>query len=155
MENKISIRKAEINDVSKIKEFSFSSLNEYEIAIPNNYSVSDIDSTNAMIKNDPKFVLLRDNTIIGFLFLKPLSEDSIELKRLYLASTVRGQGFGDFLLNYAINFAIENNYKYIRLETTSKFKEAVSQYKKYGFNELEGIERAFGHDLAFEKRLSF
>jgi hypothetical protein len=30
---------------------------------------------------------------------------------------------------------------------------AYSLYKKYGFKEMAGIEKSFGHDLAFEKSL--
>jgi putative acetyltransferase len=75
------------------------------------------------------------------------------LKRLYLTSSARGRRFGKLLLDYAINFPKKNNYRSIRLETTSKFKEAVSLYKKYGFKELNDVEKAFEHDLAFEKIL--
>ena len=75
------------------------------------------------------------------------------MKRLYLASHERGRRLGEYLLNYAIIFAQKNNYRFIRLETTSKFKEAVSLYKKNDFLELKGAQKAPGHDLAFEKKL--
>lgn len=78
---------------------------------------------------------------------------SIELKRLYLTSAQRGRRLGEYLINYAVNYANENNYKYIRLETTSKFMEAVSLYKKHGFIEMKDVEKSPGHDLAFEKRV--
>ncbi len=34
-----------------------------------------------------------------------------------------------------------------------QFKEAVSLYKKHGFIELKDVEKAPGHDLAFEKMI--
>ena len=153
MDKNISLRKAEIGDIKQIKEILFSSLKEYEIAIPDNYSVSDIDSIE--LKNDSQqvFVLVRNESVIGFVVLRPITENCIELKRLYLTSSERGRKLGEYLLNYAIKFAGKNNYKYIRLETTSKFKEAVSLYKRHGFMVLKEVEKTPGHDLEFEKNI--
>ncbi len=44
MDKNISYRRAEVGDIEQIKEILFGSLQEYEIAIPDNYSVSDIDN---------------------------------------------------------------------------------------------------------------
>jgi hypothetical protein len=40
MDESISLRKAEIGDIEQIKAILFSSLKEYDIAIPDNYSVN-------------------------------------------------------------------------------------------------------------------
>jgi N-acetylglutamate synthase-like GNAT family acetyltransferase len=154
MDTNISIRKAKIDDIEQIKEILFCSFNEYKIAIPDNYSVSDIDSINLKKSSSHAFVLLRDVSVIGFMVLKPITKDCVELKRLYLTSSERGQALGADLLNHAIDFAKKNQFKSIRLETTSKFKEAVSLYKKFGFIVLNGVEKAPGHDLLFEKLIS-
>ena len=130
-------------------------MKEYEIAIPDNYSVSDIDSIDSKNTSERVFVLVRDESVIGFVVLRPITGDCIELKRLYLTSSERGRRLGEYLLNYAIKFAHKNAYKYIRLETTSKFKEAVSLYISNGFLELKEAQKAPGHDLAFEKYLKF
>ena len=153
MDKNISLRKAEIGDIEQIKEILLTSLKEYEIAIPDNYSVSDIDSINSKLTNEQIFVLVRDESVIGFVALRPITGNCIELKRLYLTSSERGRRLGEYLLNYAIKFASKNNYKYIRLETTSKFKEAVSLYKRHGFMVLKEVEKSPGHDLAFGKSL--
>ncbi len=155
MDINISLRKAEIDDIEQIKAILFSSLKEYEIALPNNYSVSDIDSIADRNSHEQVFVLVRSDSVIGFVVLRPLTADCIELKRLYLASSERGRSLGKYLLNYAINFAQRKNFKFIRLETTSKFKEAVWLYKRNGFLELKEVQKSPGHDLAFEKYLKF
>ena len=126
-----------------------------EIAIPDNCTVTDIDSISAEKNIKEVFVLVRGDVVIGFVILLPITSDCIELKRLYLKSSERGRKLGEFLLKYAINIAGKNNFKSIRLETTSKFKEAVSLYKKYGFTVLKEVEKAPGHDLAFEKSIQF
>ena len=153
MDNNITFRKAVTADIDQIKAILFRSLSEYDIALPDNYSVADIDSIGNIYSDKKIFVLLRDDRVIGFVLLRPINEDNIELKRLYVTSAERGKRLGEFLLNQAINISRENNYKYICLETTSKFREAVSLYKKHGFSELKGVAKAPGHDLAFKKDL--
>ena len=155
MENDIVLREAETGDIDQIKKILFNSLNEYEIAVPDNYSVSDIDSVRARDKIEKVFVILTDESVIGFIVLRPINEDAIELKRLYLTPRQRGRGLGEYLIKYTINYANEKNYKHIRLETTSMFKEAVSLYKKHGFIEMMDVEKSPGHDLAFEKIIKF
>jgi|GEM_PF-1348868 len=153
MDRNISLRKAEIDDIEQIKAILFSSLKEYEIELPDNYSVSDIDSIADSNSREKIFVLVRSDSVIGFVVLRPITADCIELKRLYLTSSERGRSLGKFLLNYAINFAQRKKFKFIRLETSSKFNEAVWLYKKNGFMELRGVHKSPGHDLAFEKHL--
>ena len=155
MDKDISLRKAEIGDIQQIKAILYSSLKEYRIEIPDNYSVTDIDSIDSENHDEQVFVLVRDDFVLGFVVLKPITEDCIELKRLYLTTAERGKKFGKYLLDYAINYANKNNFRTLRLETTSKFKEAVSLYKKHGFRVLKEFEKGPGHDLAFEKCLKF
>lgn len=153
MDTKISLREAEFGHIEPIKEILLSSLREYQIAIPDNYSVSDIESIANKKHSNRIFVLLRDVSVIGFMVLRPTTKDRIELKRLYLTASERGKGLGAYLLNCAIQFAQINHFKSIRLETTSKFKKAVSLYKKLGFAVLDDAEKAPGHDLVFEKAI--
>ena len=153
MDKKVSLREARGGDIEQIKAILFSALEEYNIALPENYSVSDIDSIVDRDRIELVFVLLRENAVIGFVVLRPLTQDRIELKRLYLTASKRGKGLGKYLLNYAIDFAQMNAYKFIQLETTSKFHEAVSLYKGHGFIERKDVEKAPGHDLAFEKEI--
>jgi GNAT superfamily N-acetyltransferase len=155
MDKNIAIRKADVGDIEQIKAILYSTLKEYKIAIPDNYSVSDIDSIDAKNRSEQVFVLVRYAAVIGFIVLIPNAKDGVEFRRLYLTSLERGQKLGEYLLNYAINFAHLKHYKYIRLETTSKFKEAVSLYKKHGFVILEEVETAPGQDVAFIKEFKF
>ena len=151
MDTSISLRQAEIEDIEQIKEILFCILKEYEIAIPDNYSVCDIDSIKFQSNSSQVFVLLRNVSVIGFLVLRPIANGCIELKRLYLSFSERGRGLGAYLLNYAINFAQKNQYNSMRLETTSRFKEAALLYKKFGFMVLNGVDKAPEHDLVLEK----
>lgn len=153
MDKDICIRKAQDDDIGALKNILLSTLQEYNIPIPENFSVTDIDSIGSQTGTEQVFVLQEEDAVIGFVVLRPMTIDCIELKRLYLASSQRGRGLGKYLLNYALDLAVRNNYKSIRLETTSRFKEAVALYEKSGFTVLKEAQKAPGHDLAFEKNL--
>ena len=153
MNKEYSIREAGIQDIGPIKEILFNALKEYHIAIPNPYPVTDIDTIGRESTEYQAFILVKNESVIGFTILRPISEGCMELKRLYLTFFERGRGLGRMLLNCAIQYAQDNRSKTIRLETTSIFKEAVSLYKRNGFMLLKGVNKSPGHDLAFEKKL--
>ena len=71
MDPNILLRRAEIRDIERIKAILFSSFKEYKIAIPDNYSVSDIDSIGLENNSCRIFVLLRESFVIGFIVLRP------------------------------------------------------------------------------------
>ena len=75
MDPNISLRKAEIRDIERIKTILFSSLKEYKIAISENYSVSDIDSISLENNSSRIFVLLRDSFVIGFIVLRTITKE--------------------------------------------------------------------------------
>jgi GNAT superfamily N-acetyltransferase len=153
MKKEYSIRKARIENIEPVKSILFSALNEYQIAIPDPYPVTDIDSIGSESAEFKTFTLVKNESVIGFIILRSISEDCMELKRLYLSSLERGRGLGRMLLEYAIQYAREKKVQTMRLETTSKFKEAVSLYRKSGFSLMEDVETSPGHDLALEKKL--
>ena len=83
----------------------------------------------------------------------PSSNNQIELKRLYLTASERGKGLGKYILNLALRMAKKSDYNRIHLETTSKFVEAVSLYRKYGFTKNVGAKLAQGHDMGLVRNL--
>lgn len=153
MKQKLTIIEASTEDIEPIKAILFNVLKEYQIALPDPYPVSDIDSIGSENAEFKVFALVKNESVVGFTILRPISEDCMELKRLYLTSLVRGCGLGRMLLGYAIQYARDKNARFIRLETTSKFKEAVSLYQRNGFLVMKEVETSPGHDLVFEKRL--
>jgi ribosomal protein S18 acetylase RimI-like enzyme len=54
---------------------------------------------------------------------------------------------GKYILNFALTIAKKSGYNRIHLETASKFVEAVSLYRKYGFTKNNGAKLAQGHDI--------
>ena len=145
----VTYRRARNCDSEVIKKILKETFEEYEINLPDNYSFSDIENLEEEYLNATGefIVLLREKNIIGFFALLPSTDNQIELKRLYLTASERGKGLGKFILNLALRIATKSGYYRIHLETTSKFVEAVSLYRKYGFTKNVGAKLAQGHDV--------
>jgi putative acetyltransferase len=137
----ITHRRARTADSEAIQLILKRTLAEYEIQLPDNYSFSDIENLEEVyLDSGGEFtVLLRDQNIIGFFALLPGNNNQVELKRLYLTATERGQGLGKYLLELALKKARRSGHHRIYLETTSKFIEAVGLYRKYGFRACKGF----------------
>ena len=127
MKTEISFRPARASDIERIKEILFAALRQYRIAIPEDYSVADIDGIGSDHRAGFVPVILRDDAVIGFTVLLPIDRDRIELKRLYLSASERKKGLGRLLLSYAVDCAQEAGYKCIRLETTSIFRFRITR----------------------------
>jgi putative acetyltransferase len=64
---------------------------------------------------------------------------------MYLRSAARGQGLGGLLINKCLEFAKGFGYIQVYIETMPELKKAVSVYKKYGFEDLNGPLGNTGH----------
>lgn len=82
-------------------------------------------------------ILACENSIpIGCIGLRKLTDDTCEMKRLYLKNEARGKGIGRKLAEKVIAKAIEFGYKKMKLDTIETMKEAISLYKSMGLKEV-------------------
>ncbi len=73
----------------------------------------------------------------GCVALRPYSENTVELKRLFVYPAARGKGLGLLLMNEAISQARNLGYKKIHLDTLkTKMPSAVRMYQALGFVEV-------------------
>ena len=145
----VTYRRAQNSDSEAILNILKATFKEYEIDLPDNYSFADVENIEEhyLSTNGEFIVLLRKPHIIGFFALLPSDNNQVELKRLYLTANERGKGLGKYLLNMAIKLAKESGHSRIFLETTSKFIEAVSLYREFGFTKHVGAKLSRGHDI--------
>lgn len=145
----ITYRRALNSDSGAIQNILEATFKEYKINLPDNYSFSDIENPEEeyLSANGEFIVILREQNIIGFFALLPSSNKRIELKRLYLIASERGRGLGKYMLKLALKTAKKSGYAQVHLETVSKYVEAVSLYRKYGFKNNAGAKLAQGHDI--------
>ena len=90
------------------------------------------------------FIANLDSDYIGFVMLS--KEDArpdcvpdkgaIKLNRLYVLKRFYGQGIGKTLLEKAVEHALQNGYKTMRLSVWGKNTRALEFYRKQGFQRL-------------------
>ena len=102
-------------------------------------------------------VVAYDNgTPIGCGAMRPYSDDTMEVKRMYVLQNWRGEGIASEILRKLERWAIDLNYKKCLLETGKNQPEAIAFYKKNNYRVVPN----FGHyenvqkSICFEKILS-
>ena len=84
----------------------------------------------------------------GCVALRPFGDGSVELKRLFVYPSARGQGLGRVLVEEAIAWAKEKGYERMRLDTIAKkMPSAVALYQTLGFVQLPARGGMGGPDL--------
>ena len=84
----------------------------------------------------------------GCVALRPFDAGTVELKRLFVYPSARGQGLGRVLVEEAIGWARENGYERMRLDTIAKkMPSAVTLYQALGFAQLPARVGMGGPDL--------
>ncbi len=93
---------------------------------------------------------------VGCGAIKSFSDDTVEIKRMWVQPTHRGQGIASLILNELENWAKELNCNRCILETGNKQLEALSLYPKNGYHIIENFGPYVGmaNSVCFEKRLS-
>lgn len=79
-----------------------------------------------------------DGEVVGVLAWRPVGDDVIELKKLYLAAGARGRGLGRRALARLIDAAREVGARAIVLETAARLREANRLYTRAGFVPVHG-----------------
>ncbi len=83
------------------------------------------------------FIAAKGDELLGCVALRPLEyPDIAELKRLYVRPRARGKELGLKLTQTALQLAVDNGYKYVRLDTLATMTTARNLYKKLGFVEI-------------------
>jgi GNAT superfamily N-acetyltransferase len=107
--------------------------------------------------NSVKVLLAFDGPVaIGCGALRPLEEkNTIELKRMYVRPGFRGQGISKRLVEALEQWAAEDGYAVVRLETGNKQPEAIGLYTNNGYLPIPayGAYRHIDSSICMEKRL--
>jgi DNA-binding MarR family transcriptional regulator/GNAT superfamily N-acetyltransferase len=85
--------------------------------------------------------------------LKFHGDEPTELKRMWVADSVRGLGIGRRLLGELESYAAANGVRVVRLETNKALTEAIGLYRSAGYREVDAFnEEPYAHHW-FEKQL--
>ena len=94
------------------------------------------------------FIALKDHQLVGGAGIFPtenLPEGTCELVKLYLHKDARGTGLGKQLLNTAMQWAKENGYTQVYLESMPELSKAVTIYENVGFKRIHQPLGNSGH----------
>lgn len=94
------------------------------------------------------FVLVKSGRVVGGGGVAPLEggdEDVCELRKMYLLREARGLGFGQDILDLALDAARAARFRRCYLETLSGMTEAQRLYVRNGFHRIEGPMGRTGH----------
>ena len=94
------------------------------------------------------YVATIDEKVVGGCGIFPtenLPDGTCELVKLYVAKEARGTGLGKHLMEKSMNWAKENGYTQVYLESMPELSKAVSIYEKVGFKSLDHPLGNSGH----------
>ncbi len=74
-----------------------------------------------------------------------LPQGTCELVKMYLNKNARGKGLGKLMIEHCLEWAKENNYQQVYLETMPELKQALKVYELFGFEYLDGPLGNSGH----------
>lgn len=100
--------------------------------------------------HDFYFIAFVDSRAAGYIRIKEEVSDveiinkhkGIELKRIYVLKEYFSKKIGAALMNFALDFAEQNNYEVIWLGVWEHNERAKAFYKKFGFQD-SGVEHPF------------
>lgn len=78
-------------------------------------------------------MLVEGGEAIGMYGLHKVSDEVVELRKMYLDPRCKGRGHGKQLLNDALSIARAAGFRTMTLETNRLLVEAIGLYEKYGF----------------------
>jgi GNAT superfamily N-acetyltransferase/DNA-binding MarR family transcriptional regulator len=77
-----------------------------------------------------------------------------EIKRVWVAGSVRGLGIGRRMLTELERYAAEHGWRTVRLDTNRNLTEAIAMYRSAGYHEIEPYNAEHYADHWFEKHLA-
>ena len=109
--------------------------------------LTEIDSM--LVAPNALFVAIADGTTVATAAIKHLENGVGELKRMYVARRVCGNGIGRALLSAVVDHAVAGGLEVLRLETARWMVEAHALYESFGFVDRDDYAgREFGEIAA-------
>jgi putative acetyltransferase len=100
-------------------------------------------------------IAYEDAVAVGCGAIKKFNEQSVEVKRMYVATGMRGKGVASQVLLDLEKWAHELGYEYCVLETGTRQPEAIALYKKNGYEIIPNYGQYAGveNSICFQKTL--
>ncbi len=98
-------------------------------------------------------LVMHENKAIGCGAIKPLGQDVVEIKRMFVQPAYRGRAVGSFILTALEAWASELGMKKCILETGRRQPDAIQLYTKNGYQKIPNYGQYAGmiNSVCFEK----
>ena len=149
--NEVKIRKITQDDNKTIAKIIRNTLAEFGANHPG--TVYYDESTDHLFelfqqKGSVYFIAEEGDSILGGGGIFPsegLPEGTAELVKMYLLPEARNKGIGGRIINSCLEFAKNEGYTSVYIETMPELSKAIKVYEKYGFEYLNGPLGNTGH----------
>ncbi|WP_026287159.1 GNAT family N-acetyltransferase [Gracilibacillus lacisalsi] len=145
----INIRQCTFEDLYKLQEISYETFNEtfkhqnspenMNAYLEKAFNVKQLEKELSNVSSQFHFVYFH-NEIAGYLKVntndaqsEEMDDDSLEIERIYIKSEFQKLGLGKYLLDKAMEIAIEQNKQKVWLGVWEKNENAIAFYQKMGF----------------------
>jgi ribosomal protein S18 acetylase RimI-like enzyme len=145
----INIKKCSIEDLALLQEISYETFNDtfkdqnssenMEAYLERAFNLNQLEKELSNASSEFFFVYLNDE-VAGYLKVntndaqsEEMGVETLEVERIYIKTKFQKHGLGKYLLNKAIDIALEHNKKKIWLGVWEKNENAIAFYKKMGF----------------------
>lgn len=145
----IIFKKCTLEDSRKLQEISYETFNETfkDQNSPENmiayleraFNLNQLEKELSIISSQFFFVYF-NNEVAGYLKVntkdaqsEEMGDESLEIERIYIKNKFQKHGLGKYLLNKALEIAMELNKTKIWLGVWEKNENAIAFYKKMGF----------------------
>lgn len=103
----------------------------------NGEAQGDYEPHNKLNYLDTAVVVYINDEPVGCGCFKQYSDDSVEIKRMFVSAAARGNGIASKILNELEVWATERGFKYAVLETLKTNTEAVNLYNKQNYKVID------------------
>lgn len=170
----VKIRKCNREDLQKLQEISIETFNDTfkEQNSPENmkayleraYNSKQLEKELSNSSSE-FFFLYFNEEVAGYLKVnmndaqsEKMSDESLEIERIYIRGAFQGRGLGKYLINKAVELAARQNKEIIWLGVWEKNESAIAFYKKMGFSQVGAHSFYMGDeeqlDFIMTKKLS-
>ena len=133
--------KMEICDYSSALSPFFKTLNEewlnkFFVVEPYDATLLENCASEILEKGGQIFFGKLNQTVIATYALLPPNDGCVELGKMAVTASQQGNGYGQQLIQHAINTAVALGYKAILLYSNKKLENSIYLYRKFGFKEI-------------------
>jgi len=131
------------------------SLLDHELWNELNEDQSTYDQYNKVANIQTAIIVYANEKPVSIGCFKKYTEDTVEIKRMYVDKSYRGKGISKTVLHELEKWAIENGFQYAILETSIHFNVAQSLYKQAGYVVIPNYDQYAGleESVCMKKKL--